>query len=70
MDEPVVGPAQEDEVGERGFSPVGLVADVVGISPSGGAVAPREPAAPIPDHHRPPQGSGHHGGPPSHLEGL
>jgi hypothetical protein len=49
---PVVAPAQEHQVLKRGGSSVRPVDHVVGIAPGLRAVASREPAAAVPNHHR------------------
>jgi len=70
MDQPMMRPAQKDKAGERGWSSVGPVSNVVGFAPPVRTVAPREPAAAIPDYHRPAHGSRHHGSAAAHFERL
>ena len=70
MDQPMMRPAQQNQVGHRGGSSVGPVLDVVCITPSMRTVAARESATAVPDHHGSAQGSRHHGGAAPHLERL
>jgi hypothetical protein len=70
MDQPMMRPAQQNQVGQRGGSSVGPVLDVVNITPPMRAVAARESATAVPDHHGPAQGSRYHGSAAPHLQRL
>jgi hypothetical protein len=70
MDQPVVWPAEQDEVAEGGLAPVCPVPDVVRIAPARRAAAAGEPAAAIADGDSSPQGRRHHLAGPPDVERL
>ena len=67
---PVVAAAQQEEVRYRGGSPIGPVLDVVSVAPRRWAIAAREPAPTVPDHHSAPHRGRHHRGAPSNVQGF
>ena len=70
MDEPVVTPAQEHEVGQRGHASAGPVDDVMCVAPRRRPVARGEATMPVAHDHRPAHRAGDHRGAPADVQRL
>ena len=70
MDEPVMRPAQEHEVGELGLSAVGPVPHVMRVAPGRGPAAARKPAAAIAHDHGAPKRRRDHRSSAADIQGL
>lgn len=68
MFQAVVMTTEQLQVGELGLPSLPPGDDVIDIAPARGAVTTGVPAAPIPDHHRPPQGRGNDPGLSPHVD--
>jgi hypothetical protein len=70
VDRPVMGPAQQGEVGEVGGAAVDPVAQVVGVAPGQGPVTVGEDTAAVADGQGVALGGVDDPGRPPHIEGL